>query len=359
MISVAQSSASDAMAVGYSLEPSTAPVALQWNGKTWVVTPTPHPAGGALLYADTAVPKTDEYMAAGEECTSKACPEAYVLSWDGTAWSQMTLPKMGNSTDISSISASSADDAWAVGQQCNNVRGICNPLILHWNGTTWSKVGVPQLKGLYADLYSVVDISKNDAWAVGSSFEGGLAINWNGHSWVKVHVPGATGGFNTGLDAIARVPGTSEIWALVSASGGQFTLLWDGTKWKGHNFNLKGFYSLSSIAASSTTSAWSVGNSFSKSGTEPSLTVRWNGHSWSTVKSPSPSPVDEMFSVTTSSSSSAIAVGVRLSPLQQNIASGLILDFKGSSWTKAALPTPTVPSGATPQASRMTESKKF
>jgi hypothetical protein len=359
LISIAQSSATNAMAVGYSEAPSTEPVGLQWNGTAWSVTPMPHPSGGALLYTATAVPRTSDYMAGGEACTSKACPEAYILSWNGSAWSQMTLPKFKNSTDIAAISASSATDAWAVGQQCDYSTGECNPLILHWNGTTWTKVSIPKLKGLFADLYSVVDISKTDAWAVGGSFEGALALNWNGHSWVKVSVPGSSGGFfNTALDAVGRVPGTSEIWALESASGGQFTLEWNGTRWHGYNLHLKGFYDLSDIAASSTSNAWLVGNSDSRSGTEPSLTVRWNGHKWSEVKSPSPSPANELFSVSTTSTSNAWTVGVHFSPFEPT-AAGLVLEFNGTAWAKVIPPTPRVPSDPTPQAGRMTESHKF
>jgi hypothetical protein len=357
LISIAQSSPKNAMAVGYSRLPSTEPIGMQWNGTTWTVTPMPHPSGGALLYTVTAVPRTDEYLAAGEACTSQACPAAYILDWDGTSWSKMTLPHFGESTDIASISASSPTNAWAVGQECNDVRGNCNPITLFWNGKAWSSVKIPKLNSIYADVYQVVDVSPVDVWAVGSSIFGPYALNYNGHAWVNVAIPGSSQ-YGGALNSAASIPRTSELWAVEAASGGQFLLKWNGTSWHGFGLPLHGYYSLNDVAASSTSNAWLVGTSQSATGTEPSLTVHWNGLKWIKVKSPSPSPANELFSVTTGSSMSAWAVGVHYSPLQQT-AAGLILDYNGTSWSEVKAPTPKVPSDPTPDASRMTEADRF
>jgi len=357
LISIAQSSSKNAMAVGYSKLPSTEPVGMQWNGSAWTVTPMPHPSGGALLYSATAVPGTDEYIAGGEACTSKACPAAYMLQWDGTSWSPMTLPALKGATDIGSISASSATDAWAVGQTCDELTGFCSPLILHWNGKTWSDVKISKLTGLYADLYQVVDISPVDAWAVGFSIFGPFALNWNGHAWRIVTEPGSSE-YGGALNSASAIPGTSELWALEAASGGQFLLKWNGTSFHGFALPLRGLYSLNDIAASSLSNAWLVGTSLSGSGTQPSLTAHFDGKKWIKVKAPSPAPDNELFSVTTSATANALAVGVDYSPLQTT-AAGLVLEYNGTSWTQIKVPTPKVPSDPTPDAPRMTESARF
>ncbi len=360
-ISVAQSSKHDAFAVGYSRLPSTAPVGLHWDGKQWALTPMPHPSGGAILYSVTAVPGTKHFLAGGESCTSVACPEAYILGWNGTSWSQMALPALAGSTDIASVSASSSTDAWAVGQSCNDLKGKCNVLLLHWNGAKWSQVTIHGLASIFPDLYSVADLSPTDAWAVGSSFLGSLALHWNGRAWVDVAVPGS-GGFTEGIDAVAAIPGTSEIWALEAASGGQFMLRWNGSSWRGFPLppetgRLR-FYTVSDVAASGATNAWDVGFSNSPTGTQPTLTVHWSHSKWSTVASPSPKPANELFGVTTSSASSAFAVGVAFSPLQTT-ASGLLLQWDGTSWSKVKVPTPKVPADATPRAGWLTEGRQF
>ena len=43
------------------------------------------------------------------------------------------------------------------------------PLVLHWDGATWSAVGTPS-PGLYADFQAVATISSTDIWAAGSYF---------------------------------------------------------------------------------------------------------------------------------------------------------------------------------------------
>jgi hypothetical protein len=310
-----------------------------------------------LLYTVTAVPKTNEYLAGGEACNSKACPAAYMLEWNGTSWSPMTLPSFKGATDIASVSASSATDGWAVGQICNYVNGNCSSLMLRWNGKTWSIVKVPRLNGLYADIYQVVDISPIDAWAVGFSIYGPLALNWNGQKWTVVNVPGSSE-YGGALNSASAIPGTSELWALEAASGGQFLLKWNGTSFRGVGLPLHGFYGLNDVDASSISNTWLVGTSQSASGTQPSLTVHWNGKKWLKVQSPSPAPDNELFSVTTSSQMSALAVGVAFSPFQTT-AAGLVLQYNGTSWSRINVPTPKVPSDPTPDAHRMTESARF
>jgi hypothetical protein len=361
LISVAQSSRRNAFAVGYSEAPSTEPVGFHWNGSVWTATPMPQQGGGAVLYSVTAVPGTKDYLAAGEACTSRACPKAYILDWNGSAWSTMTLPPLKGSTDIAGISASSATDAWAVGQSCNDLTFKCNVLLLHWNGAIWSQVTVPHLASQFPDLYSVADLSPTDAWAVGSSFLGSLSLHWNGNSWVNVPVPGNSGS-NQGIDAVTAIPGTREVWALEAASGGQLMLRWNGSEWVGFNLPPEtrklAEYTVTDVSASSTSNAWDVGDSFSSSATEPSLTIRWSPRKWSVVSSPSPKPVDELFGVVTTSYSSAFAVGVGLSPLQTT-AAGLLYQWNGTSWKKLILSTPTVLLDATPRAGRLTEGRKF
>jgi hypothetical protein len=69
-------------------------------------------------------------------------------------------------------------------------------------------------------------------------------------------------------------------------------------------FHLKG--ELFSVAATSTTNAWAVGQTgTTRSGT---LTVNWNGKSWKRVPSPSP-PQSALSGVAAASAHSAWAVG--------------------------------------------------
>jgi hypothetical protein len=292
-------------------------------------------------------------MAAGEECTSAACPQAFILLWNGTSWSQMTLPKIAGSTSLESISASSEKNAWAVGEVCQDKRGSCTLLVLGWNGSSWIRYPMSQLRGLYAVGYTTLDLSPTDAWIGGGSELGSVALNWNGHSWVNVAVPGSSG-FNSAINEIAAIPGSSEVWAIEAASGGQLTIKWNGAKWKVVRLPQasKGAlsdYDLGGLAASSPTSAWAIGVSYSNSGTVRTLILEGTGAKWTLVKSPDPGPTNELFGIATSSTTSALSVGSESSSFQQDV-EGLAVQWNGAAWSVVKLPTPTVPATPTPKA---------
>ena len=66
------------------------------------------------------------------------------------------------------------------------------PLVLRWNGTTWSRatIPVPQFGG---QLRDVVALSSNNVYAVGLAGEGTFAetlvLHWNGTSWTREPTP--------------------------------------------------------------------------------------------------------------------------------------------------------------------------
>jgi hypothetical protein len=101
--------------------------------------------------------------------------------WDGTNWKVVPSVSFGGGTetDLSSISASSADDIWAVGQL------TIEPLIEHWDGTRWTLKRIPQSHWQYwsdhrmnAILYGVAAIATDDVWTTGFRLE-----HWDGQKW--------------------------------------------------------------------------------------------------------------------------------------------------------------------------------
>ena len=306
-----------------------------------------------MLLSTSTVPGTGDAWAGGEACTSAACPQAFLLDWQGSAWSQVVLPHFKGSTAIISVSAAtSATDAWAVGRICLLLSGSCKVLLLHWNGTMWSAVAATKPGGVYPYLYSVTDLSRTDAWAVGGTEFGALALHWNGKSWINVPVPAV--GANEALNQVAAIPGTSEIWVLGGASGGSFMLLWNGSAWSSvplphRSSGALSSYVLSAVAASSSTNAWTVGSSFTNSGTTETLTLQRRGTKWSAVPSPDPSPTNDLYGATTTSQTNAWVVGAASRPFQ-TYESGLALHWNGSTWAKLKLPVPKVPAAATPRA---------
>src|SRR5580692_1781277 len=108
---------------------------------------------------------------------------------------------------LSAVSASSSRDAWAVGTQT----GATAPnLSEHWNGTTWTRVPVPTLRGQFFGLGSIADISPADAWATGRSYDLAQILHWNGKAWSRVPIPSLG---SSGLGAIGAAS-ASDIWAV-------------------------------------------------------------------------------------------------------------------------------------------------
>jgi hypothetical protein len=162
-------------------EPGTLNMAANWNGKTWTVVPTPN-LGDSVSQADTPTGVTaisaNDVWASGVESTGcqaasaagsrspalplplalrlrpgglRRLPDAtgqclvpYVLHWDGTTWSLTTTPDPGAfGSALESITALSASDIWAVGQNQRSATGPVSTLTEQFNGTSWSVVTSP------------------------------------------------------------------------------------------------------------------------------------------------------------------------------------------------------------------------
>ena len=101
---------------------------------------------------------------------------------------------------------------------------IWDPYSVHWNGTKWRLVRMPQITG--AVFTSADAISPANVWAVGNSQSGPLIAHWNGTAWTITPSPAA--GTLTGITARSA----SDVWAVGYTTGPQtLTLHWDGTTW--------------------------------------------------------------------------------------------------------------------------------
>ncbi len=73
------------------------------------------------------------------------------MHWDGTQWSIVERPGIGNiDISVSDVAALTADDVWAVGYEIDNN----GPLIKHWDGAQWSVVKSPD-SGTVNALYGM------------------------------------------------------------------------------------------------------------------------------------------------------------------------------------------------------------
>jgi len=348
---VAATSADSAWAVGCTTITATAgkcakTLIVRWNGTTWTQVPSPD-TGQYDVLTSVAATSASSAWAFGRTGSGML-----ILRWNGTAWTQVPSPSLGPDFVLQGVTATSADNAWAVGYTDGSLGE--KTLILHWNGATWTRV--PSPGPAFSALYGVAAVSARSAWAFGWTYTldgpdelaSTLILHWNGATWTQVPSP------NLGMGALLSVAATSasSAWAIGNTLSGASTrpliLRWNGTAWTTvPNPSPAGSY-LFSVAATSAGTAWAVGRT-SASASARSLILRWNGSVWTRV--PSPGPDAELQGVTALSGSDAWAVGWTTG------GKTLILRWNGQTWSgpagqqsPAAAPAPSSALSAVPSA---------
>jgi hypothetical protein len=179
--------------VGTNVPTSGNPEALieHWNGTSWqVVASSGSGADGNSLSAVTAISRTDGW-AVGQSDPAVDRFKSLVLHWNGTKWSTVRIPEPGIDSELRSVSESSSDDVWVTGYyDVDSPEGTLTfALTEHWNGRSWKVFAVPDATG--DDLLTGSDtLSASDSWAVGSQAgRDDLIAHWNGSAWVRISGP--------------------------------------------------------------------------------------------------------------------------------------------------------------------------
>jgi hypothetical protein len=320
----------------------------------WTAVHTPSPGSAHNQINGVAVLSSRNAWAVGSY-NNRASTAGHILieHWNGTAWAQVPSPNPpgSKSAGLDGVTAVSATEIWAVGA-CSR-GGMAQTLIEHWNGTAWAQVPSPNPGGpaqLNA-LSSVAATSPTNAWAVGLYYNGTTALSrtliehWNGTAWAQVPSPNPGGPAEASLNSVA-VTSASSAWAVGQYSPTTFatpqTLIehWNGTAWvhvpspnPGSGSDLNG------VAATSSSDAWAVGF-YNKGTTAPprALIEHWNGTAWAQVPSPNPGASgNQINGVAVLSARNAWAVG---DYFNGTTALTLIEHWNGTAWTREPSPNP-------------------
>jgi hypothetical protein len=208
-------------------------------------------------------------------------------------WSKITPPHMTKGAELTSVTATSDGQVWAVGAWRNRF-GVDRALILRRTASGWRRVvaanpGSPRVTQNI--LYAVRAVSNTNVWAAGGSgpvsgvADHGLIEHWDGKRWTVVDSPAEPSGALRGL---CRVAGTTRMWAVGTNRDVTQGVVerWNGRTWREVRF--AGAAALSCVAAPQ--NLWVVGESaiqhlrrshWSGLGTE------WN---MDAVASPEPTP---------------------------------------------------------------------
>jgi len=240
-------------------------------------------------------------------------------------WHAITVPpSVRMPAALSDVSASGIRSAWAVGAEHETSLNVGVPLILHWNGTRWSKVTVNGLAGP-GDLYSVSAPSRRDVWVLGTDAAGTVLLHWNGSIWRRIRFPGEA------VDRVTSVAAAADGQAWLAGSqptgtGGSEVLVerWDGHAWHKVATGIRGDYILNSIHVSRAGDVWTAG-----SATAGSIVAHWNKRSWTARSVPSLTNTNDVLGV---SAKDIWVVGGIING-QAGIYAAYIAHWNGVTWT--------------------------
>ncbi len=286
--------------------PKPSPTATPVPCTTWRLIPSPNGTTYQenRLSAVSALPATDAWAVGGN--FGEGGPSAGLIErWDGTSWQIVANPSPDS---LGGVAALSATNVWAVGSHgsvSSNQEMVVKTVILHWNGTQWSIVSSPNPTASNT-LHSVAALAADDVWAAGEMVTGSqtsqpLIERWDGTAWQVITSPVPAQATASSFTALARIPGTSQLWAVGSVrygpppSGGigYFQPLierWTGSAWQvitaptPPSGSLAG--SLNGVVALSATDAWAVGDYTASNHTIRPLIAHWDGTRWQIVSSP-------------------------------------------------------------------------
>ena len=300
----------------------------------WSVVPAPDvPGYGARLLA-IAGSSDNDIWAVGWYLENNA-RHNLTLHWNGSTWERVPVPDVaiGRNNALNGVAAIAPNDVWAVGYA---VDLSYQTVTMHWNGSTWQVVPSPNLTrpGSYNALNAVVAISSNDVWAVGGVPIGlggvdgrALLMHWNGSAWQLFPEPPEVINWYTTTRFGVAARASNDVWAV-----GQFAAWhWDGSTWSVPSEFGSGQNLLAASASGGT--LWSAGTNPGQRTTHSYIPASpnarfFNGTTWQTTSPVHDAGIDTGFySIKVLSPSNVWAVG---------FADKFVLTerWDGSQWTR-------------------------
>lgn len=239
------SSPTDGWAVGAGSQ------VLHWDGNAWKeVLPFHGPGEGPggstqMLYGVDAVSTKNAWMV-GNMKGIDGRTQPYALHWDGTdLLEQNAFPECNCS--LNAVLILGEDNILAVGGS------DLGAVVLHWDGSAWSNTTIPGADTLYAlnqfadgTIWTAgIEIARDQSDARGSLFR------LNGTNWQRFSLPPLTGGIYA-----LSVPPSGQV-----ILGGDFTALGSSLSWEPITTSLAGYGWIADIEIDSQGVVWALAHS--------------------------------------------------------------------------------------------------
>jgi hypothetical protein len=193
---------SDCWAVGTAVEHDS-------SGSSWTDVDAHVPSDGTLN--GVACPASDQCWGVGSAPTALAS-QALIERDAGGSWTVVHPELLGSAGDdysdtLSAISCVGTNDCWAVGEAIAEAGLPTQPLIAQYSRASWRRVTGPYIGGSGGQLNAVACSDANDRWAVGPSLDGPepLIEHFNGTTWTVVQGPRPHNDLGGNLNAVTCV----------------------------------------------------------------------------------------------------------------------------------------------------------
>ena len=150
-----------------------------WNGHSWTLRANMIPAA----FGVGAVGRRDVWAVGGGGADGP-----FTSHWDGTGWTDGLGASAVGAVELQDVAGSSPTNVWAVGYETRSVQ-TARLLTEHWDGQTWTKVRAAHpTEAVVEELSGVSTSGPDDAWAIGwtRTPEGGVVERWDGTRWHSV-----------------------------------------------------------------------------------------------------------------------------------------------------------------------------
>jgi hypothetical protein len=271
----------------------------------------------------------------------------------GGGWEVVPSPNLGaQANTLFAVAASTDDDVWAVGAGYDEALNAYRTVIEHWDGVGWSIKSSPNATDGYNLLNGVAVAGLNDVWAVGQAANGNtntystliehLTKGGKAPVWSIVSSPNVAGS-SCVLNAISVVA-ANDSWAVGYSTDSNFnnqslTMHWDGVTWSIVPSPSVGNDILYAVDAIASNDVWAIGRTKVGYSSSRTLTLHWNGSAWMVVPSPNDGTTsNDLYGVTALAANDVWAVG------SAGSSKTLAIHWNGGSWS--VFPAPAVSDNA-------------
>jgi hypothetical protein len=196
----------------------------RWNGTSWSIVPGPEaPPNAAMQLVSITCPAANDCFAAGNQAVDDGhsfVVKPIVVRWNGSTWSTMPIPKPAGTpySELNAIDCANPTSCVAVGDELvgdfetDSIQ--THAIIERWDGTAWSPAAFPTPAGSAQEFLSSVSCADaSNCLAVGAYLEGSttkpLVERETGTTWSVVAAPILAGEDGAGFIDVACTSSTA------------------------------------------------------------------------------------------------------------------------------------------------------